>query len=78
MIGLIIFMFSHTCSPLEQAARGGLLHLSQRLHGQDLNDINDHSRNLKQTTETEKNTCEILSKASVRPIQERCLSLPRS
>lgn len=36
--------------PLEQAPWGGLLHLPQSLHGQDLNNINDHTRNLKRNT----------------------------
>ncbi len=36
-----------SCSPLQQTPRRGLVHLPQSLHGQDLNDINDHTRNLK-------------------------------
>ena len=32
---------------MQQAPWGGLLHLPQSLHGENLNDVNDHTRNLK-------------------------------
>lgn len=44
--GFLRLMAGRRGSPLKQAAWGGFVHLPQSLHGQDLDHVNDHTRNL--------------------------------
>lgn len=50
-------------SPLEQTPWGGLLHLPQSLHGEDLNHVHNHTGNLKHSMKT----CTVVIQHSTEP-----------
>lgn len=58
-------------SPLEQAPWGGLLHLPQSLHGQDLDHVNDHTRDLKH-----RGDAALTSRAELKPGSHKYVSSP--
>lgn len=51
--GFLRLMGGRRGSPLKQAAWGGFVYLPQSLHGQDLDHINDHTRNLQRGENTQ-------------------------
>lgn len=58
--------------PLQQAPWGGLLHLPQSLHGQDLDNINDHTRDLKHGQDAAVTTDGTFQKVKDAPRPLRC------
>lgn len=66
-----------TRSPLKQTPWGGLLHLPQSLHGQDLDNINDHTRDLKHGQGAAVTTAGTIIQRRIRHLASGCF-IPRS